>query len=334
MSDAQHPDGPEPLLQLLVTAGRRIDPPAETRDAVYLTTRLAWQRELQRRRRTRLAWLAAASVAASSVGLLWLAVRGPSPTVPALVAQGRGGELALRAGEHYETGRDGGAVLETPAGHGLRLDRDSAVRGVAAGTLQIERGRLYFESAAAGSATSALPEAQAFAIVTRYGTVRHVGTRFSVEVLPDRLAVQVRDGRASIDATSQRIEIDAGMRVAIDASGREIERRAAAPHGTSWAWVDALAPALAIDRRSLLDVLADIARESGRRLEFADERVREECRGIALKGPFIELPMGDRLFAVLVTTGLEAVEDGERIMIRHRARGPAPANSPAPAEPR
>ena len=35
MSDAQHPDGPEPLLQLLVTAGRRIDPPAETRDAVY-----------------------------------------------------------------------------------------------------------------------------------------------------------------------------------------------------------------------------------------------------------------------------------------------------------
>ncbi len=357
MSESQHPDEPEPLLQWLGTAGRRIEPPTETRDAVYLSTRLAWQRELQRRRRTRLTWLAAASVAATTVGLLWLGVREPTPAALVLIAQARGGGLALRVGERYETGRERGVVLETAAGHGLRLDRDSRVRGVDATTLEIERGRMYFESVAADATSAAATTTTAtataaatatataralasasttrvFAIVTRYGTVRHVGTRFTVEVLPDRLAVQVRDGRVRIDTASQRIDVDAGVRVAIDASGREIERGPAARHGAAWDWVEALAPPLAIDGRSLIAVLEDIARESGRRLEFADEDVRRECRGIALKGPFIELPMGNRLFAVLATTGLEAIESGERILIRHRVPGSTPANSPIRVESR
>lgn len=337
MNEPQVPDGQEPLLRLLGTVGRRLEPPVETRDAVYLSTRLAWQRELQRGRRTRLGWLAAASVAALAVALVWTSVRDPSAAGRALVAQARGGGLELRVGDAYGTGADQGIVLETATGDRLRLDRDSRVRGVDATTLGLERGRLYFESGAAAAAAVEDPsmarrDAKRFAVVTVFGTVIHVGTRFAVEVQPDRLAVQVRDGRVRIETDARRIDVDSGVRVAVDAAGRELERRPAARHGATWAWVDSLAPPLALDGRALIDVLEDIAGESGRRLEFADDGVRLECRTIELKGPFIELPMGHRLFAVLATTGLEAIEDGERIVIRHRSRAATPAPTTTPAE--
>jgi ferric-dicitrate binding protein FerR (iron transport regulator) len=209
-------------------------------------------------------------------------------------------------------------AFETSAGYGLRLDRNSRVHTLDPTTVSLERGRIYFESRGV-----AAPQAPPFTIATRYGTVRHAGTRYAVDVTTAVLRVKVRDGAVRVETPAGRAAVNGGEQAAFDAGGRQLARGPLSPHDSSWQWVEALAPPLALDGRPLIEVLEDIARASGRRLEFADDDVRLACRGITLKGPFIDLPMGDRLYAVLATTGLEAVENGERIVIRRRVDRPS-----------
>ncbi len=324
------PDSPEPVVRLLGAAGRRSEPPEEARTAVYLSTRVAWEDALRRRRRIRRTWLAAAaSVAIVGLGL-WLGTAarlGVGEPAASLVAQSIDAGVTLRVGEQFETSAGRGLTLATPDGHALRLDRASRVHATAPQGLELDRGRLYVDTAEGSS--------HPLVVATRGGRVTHVGTRFTVEATDDGFAVQVRDGRVRIETAATRLELTSGTRVMIDAGGRELTRRSIPRHGRDWDWVDALAPPLRLDGRSLLEVLEDIARQSGQQLEFAEEGLRRDCRSIELKGPLVDLPLSGRLFAVLVTTNLEAVESGERILIRRRtaASPDAPHRPPTAGDP-
>ncbi len=321
MSEPQAPeaDSPEPLLRLLGAVGRRIEPPEETRVAVYLAARLAWDETQRQRRQRRMKWIGLA--AAAGVAALTWSVAGyfaswresSAPLAAESTLRLAGGARALRIGERLDAGADRGLTLEAEGGIRVRLDRRSRVLARASDVLALESGRLYFETAATPR------EHKALTFETPFGRVTHLGTRYALAMQGDALAVQVRDGRVRITSPSGRIsEVEAGWRIVLDAAGQERQRVAVARSGELWNWVDALAPPLPVDGRTLFDVLEEIAWQSGRRLEYANEDVRRDARRIRLNGPFIELPMGDRLFAVLVTTGLEAVEDGDRIMIRRR----------------
>jgi hypothetical protein len=142
-----------------------------------------------------------------------------------------------------------------------------------------------------------------------------------VGLAPGQLTVNVRDGLVAVTNRLGQLEVSDGIQLVVDQQGREVARQTIARYGPTWAWTESLAPALAIDGRVLYDVLQEIAFETGRQLEFADEAERVVCGQIRLKGPFLDMPASDRLFAVLVTTGLEATESGERIQILRQPSG-------------
>ncbi|MGD9599205.1 MAG: hypothetical protein AB7G76_14790 [Steroidobacteraceae bacterium] len=314
-------DQDDELTRLLTRVGPRIEPPAETREAVYLTTLLAWNDTVRSRRRLfvrRFALaasllIAAAGLAAYMTGQMW------QPA--ALVATARGGAaLTVRAGDVVAAPRESGLVLGIgDSDESLRLDRGARVKFTGLHRAVLEAGRAYFVGAPGGAADTG----RRFTLVTRFAEVTHVGTRYALNVEAHDLEVDVREGAVRIRTRSGEFLADAGTRITIDEQGRLSGRTSIATFGAGWGWAEALAPPLPIDGRPLIAVLEEIARETGRRLTFADSRVETACRAILLKGPVLDLPVGDRLFAVLVTTGLEAIENGDLILIRDQPDRPS-----------
>ncbi len=310
--------GSDPLRQLLARVGRRPEPPEETREAVYLTTLIAWHDTVRRRRRLRVGLLALAATATAAVfGLSWFRMQavGPAPALAATVTLGPGEATStspartFRVGDAIVTPAKSGIVLSTIAGHSLRLAGGTRARFTATDRLRLDAGRVYFESTTQ----------EGFGIDSRFGAVSHVGTSYALELRATELIVRVREGLVAIATRAAHVRAPRGTQVAFDAQGHELGRSTISTWGPVWSWADVLAPPLRLDGRMLVDVLEDIARQSGRQLEFADAGVRETCRHVALKGPLLDLPIGDRLYAVLATTGFEAVESGDRILIRGEA---------------
>jgi ferric-dicitrate binding protein FerR (iron transport regulator) len=304
-------DDPGAVAELLLKAGRRALPPTETRDAVYLSSLLAWQQSQQRRRQLRVRVFAlAAGIAAAALSVVWYTSHLREPIQVAAWPVGAG--QVVRVDEILRVDTAPGRVLETPSGEKIRAATGSELIFRANGHLQLRAGKVYVESIASGAAAGMV-------IDTDFGSVQHLGTRYSVAMSTSQVTVAVRDGRVAVANRKGKLEVGAGLQVTIDRNGREAGRQSINSYGPVWAWTESLAPALTIDGRVLFDVLQDIAFETGRRLEFADDTVRVVCGQIRLKGPFLDMPATDRLFAVLVTTGLEATESGERIQIQRQA---------------
>lgn len=311
-------DDPAVVAGLLLKAGRRAQPPAETREAVYLSTLLAWQQSHQQRRQQRMrVYALAAGFAVAAFAVIWYSFAQREPVQVAAWPVGAG--QVVRIGQVVHVDTLPGRVLETASGDRIRAATGSELVFQASGHLQLRAGKIYVESGARGNDSS-------LTIDTDLGSVRHLGTRYVVAVAPGQLTVSVRDGQVAVANRLGQLTVGDGIQLVVDGTGHEAARQNITRYGPTWAWTESLAPALAIDGRVLYDVLQDIAFETGRQLEFADDAVRIVCGQIRLKGPFLDMHASDRLFAVLVTTGLEATESGERIRIlRQSTSGPPSA---------
>jgi ferric-dicitrate binding protein FerR (iron transport regulator) len=310
------------IAKLLEQAGRRPQPPAQLRQIVFESTLAAWQQSLQQRRRVRQSWwlAIAASLGAMMLGLLWIANDQRPVSLVAALPTGVG--EAVRVGQLLRIQGSKGRVFTTVGGETVRVAVGTELVFVAPDRMQLLAGRLYVQSEFRDSMVGDSVHLH-LKIETRFGSVQHVGTQYSVEIGRERLQVSVRDGRVSVATRPGKVDVSRGQRLLVGADAREVERQSIPTYGAHWAWAEALAPPLQIDGRLLLDVLQDIALETGRRLEFADEEIRMACMQIRLNGPFLDMPATDRLFAVLVTTGLEATESGDRIRIQRQTEAAA-----------
>lgn len=313
------------LMRLFAQVGSRPEPPAETREAVYLSTLLAW-RTMRRQRQLRVASFALAACAALAIlGLGWYrlsALGGSAEVVATLVdslgnARGDTRGRAVRRGEWLQSSAQRGLTLDLTTGDRLRMAAQSRLKFLENDRLHLESGAVYFASGVRDDARRTPPQSALY-IETDIGQVIHLGTRYMVQRTADRMNVRVRSGAVRVRTALTDAALQHGSEAAYAADGRELFRRPLHSAAPAWGWVDALAPPLAIDGRRLTEVLNEIALETGREIAFADETVRLDCGMIELKGPLLELAVGDRLFAVLVTTDLEAIENGDSILIRRR----------------
>ncbi len=312
----------DPIEALLKATGPRPAVPKERADRVRAATRTAWRRQLAEsagRRRTR--WvisLAAAAIVVVAVGL-GLRSLGPSTTTEhsgirvervANAAWARHGSLPVfrsRAPLHVGvivpwnsevmTGADARLSLRSSTGHSLRLDIDTTLRVVSDRVFALERGAVYVES----SGETATPESS-LRIDTAVGTIEEVGTQFEVRVRGRSLSLRVREGAASLQLPAERIVAHAGQSLRVDASGR-IALGEDAVTGGGWAWVEAIAPMMVIDGRTLSEFLEWIARERGVRLQFSDTSVAEKAPAITLKGSIAGMTLEEATTAVLPSCG-------------------------------
>jgi hypothetical protein len=146
---------------------------------------------------------------------------------------------------------------------------------------------------------------------TPAGTFDHVGTQFEAAVDHEHTRIRVREGSVRMStATAATQVIDAGTEVVVSQVGT-VARRTVPTYGPDWAWIEAIAAEFEIENRDLSDFLGWVARETGRRVEFADDRAREVAGHTLLHGSVHGLAPLAALEQVLSTTSLRyEVRDG------------------------
>lgn len=322
---------PDLVESLLHTAGRRSQPPeAAYRQVLAAATATFRNRAARRRRRL---WLSAAAAAAVLAGIALQMQPWPPPVAPRLAIASVNrvvGTVEWTAGKTWQPLTDpfeelaAGARLRTlagaraglllDAGRSLRLDSLTEVTLATTDHLQLVRGAVYVDSGPAGAGRS-------FEIATPAGTARELGTRYELRVDDEALRLSVREGQVAIERGRQRVTSTAGQRITIDASGT-VFRTAIAANAADWQWTETVTPAPDIDGRPVGELLAWVARETGRRLSYATPQLEQQAGSIILRGNIRHLAPLVALDVMLATTDLEYVLIGDRIEVRARAAIP------------
>lgn len=317
----------DPLAGLVRAGGRRPVPDPERAARARVAVRAEWQAAVARRNTQRWRWVAAATLTAAVSGVGVLAVLRPSP-VPAIASLTRvSGEVvrradggspsgavlsgnALYAGDEIETSSTGRALLRWSDSATLRIDSASLARFESESELRLMRGTLYVETSGDGDARAPL------AVSTPFGEVRHVGTRFEVQVSRDQVRVRVRDGIAIFAGNAfAPVVIEAGRQLSIGGGEATLQAGPAASD-PAWGWTQTIAPEFAIEGRSLFDALEWLAHEAGLRVIYASPVVRDRTRTVVLHGSIDGLDLRQALTAVLSGSGVSFQLRSDRIEVR------------------
>jgi ferric-dicitrate binding protein FerR (iron transport regulator) len=203
--------------------------------------------------------------------------------------------VSLHAGQTLEVRGD--SLIALTGGGNLRVARASAFEVVAGNAVKLERGELYVDIPP-GSRGS-----DRFMVVTPAGEFRHVGTQFAVAIVDGVTRLRVREGSVLWHAAEGDSTVHAGTEVVVE-SNRTVTRRPITTTGREWAWAESLAPDFEIENRPLQEFLVWFSRETGRKLELADEAARQQTATILMHGSVHGLTAMEALSAVMAATTL------------------------------
>jgi len=314
------------LGDLIHAVGHRDLPPTEAYEQTLLVARGAWQRSVRARRRRRWLTLAAAAcvVAIGGLAVVLHEVSTRAPLLPAravvsrgeveVLSPGSGGWRPLHVGEQISAGSrvhvgaDSGLALQLGA-ISVRADRDTELAVDASDVLRLDRGAMYIDTGASASSFG-------IRVDTPIGSVSDLGTIFEVRARGDEMRVRVREGsvRLTTAGSVTQTETGAGEEVGVYRNG-DVRRRALAPSDPQWRWAESLAVAPNIEGRHLVEFLVWVARQTGRRLRFAEPATEARARTVVLHGKAADLAPLDALELVLSTTDLEYVLPSDEVII-------------------
>jgi ferric-dicitrate binding protein FerR (iron transport regulator) len=291
------------------------EPSDDARALVYDAVHQAWRRQVRRRLKRRQLAVAGGVFACAVLAVSAVLLRGHGAPRAALAEVLRvQGEVTVRAdsgaaaprallaagahlqtGEVIETAPGSRLVLRRPGGATIHLAANSSASWQTTDALRLQRGVIYIDTDTADGGADALE------IVTHTGRIRHVGTRYSVQVDELEVRVMVRDGAVSIGDSRASQRLDSGYAARIGADGR-MTAATLRPGEGPWHWLAVETPSFVVEGRSLHAVLLDMAQAAGQPVSYASTAVEAESRDLLLHGPTLELDAEAAVDAVLLTT--------------------------------
>ena len=309
---------------LLAATGTRQAPSDAQRREVLAAVGAEWRAQVDARQRRRrfTGWAAAAAVAVVAVSAWWVRpMLSPAAEPFARVARVEG-TLEYRQGGSWKhaaagariaarsalrTGQAGRAAIEFDNGVTLRLDHGTRLAFAAPAEAALEAGAVYVDAGADDASG-----ARAFALQTRFGEVRHLGTQYEARLDDGALRVAVREGRVGIGPAAAQ-QVAAGEQLLFTDSG--VERSAVSPYDEQWAWIGKVTPPFAIEGRTVEEFLAWAARETGREVSYVSPAAAQRARDVVLRGSVSGLVPEQAVKAVLSTTSLQPRIEAERIVV-------------------
>ncbi len=295
----------ERLLQL---AGPEPSLDAERRARMEARVRPIWQQTVRHhriRRVTQRAGWAAAAMLLAALGTALVLREDPLGWRPVASVEVLSGPLEVdgvvtpagarvRSGQRLDTG-GARVALELSDGVSVRVDQRSQLRLLAGRELALERGAVYIDTA--GGAGRGLR------VLTPFGAVEDIGTRFEVRIESDQLRVRVRDGLVVVRRDEKSWDGRPGEELTLAADA--VAHRGAVPSwGAAWEWTLEVSAAGDFDGLPLMDFLDWAARESGTDIHFEDPALMEAANGITVHGDVSGLPLSEALSVVLPVCGL------------------------------
>ena len=308
---------------LLREVGARDEPSADMMREVQAAVHAEWQSMVQQRRsRRRFVAIGIAASALLAVGVAMFGVRyfAPQPIEVAQITRIDGHLLvrpeaegarevtvaqSVSTGETIQTDDRSRAALKFGDAVSLRLDQGTIVKVASADELVLTAGALYVDSQAQNP--------QALTIRTDAGSVRHVGTQYEVRTHADDMVVSVREGRVMIANAAGTSSGVAGERIRVTPRG-QIVRSTVAAHDPHWQWAARTAPQFDINDHTLAVFLDWVARETGRKIEYASSEAQSAASQVKLRGSITGLDPDTALSAVLSTTQLHRYQTEDELI--------------------
>lgn len=314
---------PDPTERSLQTGLLRRPLTREALERVRESAENEWRTVTQPTRSRRRFWggLAAALASIAAVAGFWLHENAQAAVLGSVIRLGHGGleahslpflHSSIHLGDTVRVGEvvtvHGPTLIALVAGGTLRVASGTVFEALGADSLKLQSGRLYVD------VTTPVPGLRSLKVSTPMGTVEHVGTQFEVMVGPQGARVRVREGEVRVHNAGLSQTAAAGTELLLPRAGAVV-RRSVAIFGPEWEWVEALAPDCDVENRPLAEFLTWVARETGRRLEFGDDRAREVAERTRLHGSVAGLTPLAALQAALGTTTLRLDLQGETIRV-------------------
>ena len=265
----------------------------------------------------------AAAIGTMALGLLWYTSQGAHSATFGRVARSdvESAEVrfqwvrhrALHVGDTLQTGdtltTHAPALISMANGGTLRIAADTVLDITGETKASLQRGQIYVDLPSGASPKTP------FQVVTRVGTVEHLGTAFEVLSSQELVRLRVREGRVRLHVQTEEVIAEAGTELTATNAG-VVSRRSISTYGRDWLWVAALAPDYEIEGRPLLGFLEWASRELGRPLKFSDAHAREVAERTILHGSVRGREPLDALASVLATTSLSYEIRGDTIWIQ------------------
>jgi transmembrane sensor len=318
-------DSRDPIGMLLRSPHPPLEPDAARMERAMRVVHGEWQSMLDTRRRARRSWLAAAACLLLAVvaGLI-VVFRPAAPAVTVATAVRVQGDVLVdtrrlatgqlvTSQEEIDTGNSGRVLLDLASGERVRIDSGSQAHWVSPTELSLTRGRLYAETAERRDKRIAQ-----LVVTTPFGVVRHVGTRFEVQISGDQTRVRVREGAVDFERKSKPpIRVASGQQLSVSATDAVLS---AGPGSADaqWSWTREISPALVIEGRPLAEALDWLSRETGLDVVYGDDEARSQAQALILRGNVDGLDIRDALRAILAGSGLNFQVNGDRVEIRSK----------------
>lgn len=326
----------EALEALFAKAAARPRPRADSEERIRAQVRESWQQAVRARKRRRLSAfaLAASVTVVAIVGLVLYQPGSPVLDSPVATVAKRFGELqivdasgvpyhasgngfSLSPGQSVSTRGDAGMALNWNDGGSLRLDEYTSVVLLSANEIELQRGRLYFDSNQEANGGNS----DALIIRTPRGTVTPLGTQYVTQMTNDKLMVMVRSGVVSVQGTGYDAKAAGGERMLIAANEAPVVVPVTS-YGNEWNWIEKTTPVWNTDGQSIFAFLGWVSRESGMLVRFESGAAEEMARSASLVGyGQIDLEPSVALQVVMRTTDLDWRVDSGVIVVDLRAAG-------------
>jgi len=201
------------------------------------------------------------------------------------------------AGQVIHTGDDASIGMQWGGGGSLRVDKNTEIEFTSADSVYLKSGRIYVDSR--NEATAAITSSDSgFIIETDQGSVEHLGTQYMTAVSTTGLTVSVREGQVEVDGiyvdkalatAGQQIFVSGGARPAIvDFNG----------YGDAWRWIEATAPVIDVDGRSVDEFLRTVGREMGLQVQYESSAAEQLANDGVLKGNVDMAPESELNFRI------------------------------------
>ncbi len=275
-----------------------------------------WTQEIERRRRRRrVGSVLAAAAMIAGVAFLIRAIPGSgsngATTITAHIEQLEGRvETAALGGDAWSVVAAGDTInavttvrtmtgrlsLRLDSGHCVRLDRDSELRFLDEGGLELVAGTIYIDSGPQGKIAG-------IDLHTPYGIVQEIGTQYEARMSDGVLRLRLREGSVILRRPDGDHTVDAGNELRVS-STRDPEIVPIEAFGPRWDWVSEIAPIPDFQGRTADEFLRWLAREKGWTLAFADNDVANAARQTVLEGDLRRFSPDEALQIVTTTSRL------------------------------
>ncbi|WP_395373925.1 FecR domain-containing protein [Marinicella sp. W31] len=202
---------------------------------------------------------------------------------------------SMNIGDYIRTDKDNRLLVKLDNGNILKLDENTEIQLLGRHQMALFEGAVYVDSDHA-------TQNNALEIKTDAATIHHIGTQYSVRLLPnDQVTILVRSGQVAFATEAIASEINKGSEVVFSAS-EIVEKNTITTYDDKWIWTQQISEDFNIQDKNLVEYLNWVSEETGYPIHWENRADQNKSIGIVLSGSIRGLGALESLEVVMPTT--------------------------------